>query len=78
MTRKELFALRWKANMVVIYKPPRIEIGIECSLIGINWDEEIMILMPLDIKYKNEDLYVNSKYVELPPKEMKVILEKNK
>ena len=40
MTRKELFALRWKANMVVIYKPPRIEIGIECSLIGINWDEE--------------------------------------
>ena len=48
MNREEMIKRCWKPYMEIMYKHPRMEDGISCMLISINFDDEVMELQPYD------------------------------
>lgn len=74
MDRDRMLKVNWKPYMLLLYKPPRIEIAAEVCLISINFDDEILIVRPVDTElYKDEDAHVNLKHVELPKYKLKKV-----
>jgi hypothetical protein len=70
MTRKELLTASWKAFDLIEYCAPRMDKPVECLLLSVQFDDEIMVLQPLSESYKKDDFYANTQYCFKQKKKM--------
>lgn len=75
MTREEMTKRSWKGYMVILYQEKRMPEPIECLLLEIDFEAEIMTLCPIDEHYQNKDFPANIKYCSVPEKvtELKIV-----
>lgn len=70
MTREELLTTGWKAFDVIEYCAPRMDKPVECLLLSVQFDDEIMVLQPLSVIHSKDDFYANTKYCFKQKKKM--------
>lgn len=73
MTRDEMCKRSWKGYCLINYKDHGMQLPIECLLVCIDFDAEIMTLMPINDFYEQKDFPANIKYCEIPKRKMKVV-----
>jgi len=71
MTREELIKYRFKAYMEIDYRHLRMEEPIRCMLVSVNFDDNVMIVCPIDPDYENKDFTTSTDYCFMPPKPSK-------
>lgn len=65
----------WKGYMVILYQEKRMTEPIECLLLEIDFEAEIMTLCPIDEIYQNKDFPANITYCSVQKKvtELKIV-----
>lgn len=72
MTREEMIKRSWKPYMGIDYKHPRMDEPIQCMLISINFDDEVMELQPYDDNYYAQSFFSAIQNCSIP-KRLKVV-----
>jgi hypothetical protein len=73
MTREKMIKTKWIPYMKILYKTTNMENSILCMLCGINFESEVVNLIPLDDNYESEEFFMSINYIELPRHELKKI-----
>ena len=73
MTREELIKRSWKAFQVIEYMVPRMDKPAECLLLSVQFDDELMVLQPLDPQFKKDDFIASIKYCSVPKKKIAAV-----
>lgn len=74
MEREAMIKRMWRPYMMLEYKTPGMKNPIEVILKGINFEDEVLIVAPLDLNlYHDEDKSVCLKYIEIPKPKLKKI-----
>ena len=72
MTREEMIKRSWKPYMSIDYKHPRMKEPIQCMLVSINFDDEVMELQPYDDNYYAQSFFSAIQNCSIP-KRLKVV-----
>ena len=73
MTRESMLKIKWIPYMSIIYHPPKVEFPTHMMVLGVDFENEIVICQPVDQDiYKQEEYYLNMKFCEIPPRKLKI------
>ncbi len=73
MDRNKMLKTKWKPYMEITYKTSRMEEAVDCFLVAINFDDEIVILQPISDEYDRKDFHTYIGFCELPKFKMKSV-----
>lgn len=65
MTREKMLKVPWKAYMKITYKTDHMEREADCMLLSIDFENELMELVPFDKAHEEYSFTANIKYCEL-------------
>jgi hypothetical protein len=66
MNRDEMIKRHWKPYMIVHYKHPRMHEGIDCMLISIHFDDEIVELQPFGENHYQQSFFSGIQNISIP------------
>lgn len=66
MSREEMVKRHWKPYMIVHYKDNGMDYDAECLLCAIDFDAELLTLMPINEFYDQKEFQANLKYCSVP------------
>lgn len=67
MTREQMLKTNWKPYMKIEFKTPSMELPILCMLCSINFESEVITLIPFDTEYYEKDeVLMSLEYITIP------------
>lgn len=73
MTREKFVKYKFKAYMSIDFKHPGLSYSVECMLIGINYDTEILLLRSFkDNPFENDEFPAHISHCELTRPKLKL------
>lgn len=67
MTREQMIKTNWKPYMKIEFKTLSMENPIICILLAINFESEILTLLPVDTEtYEPDEVFMSIQYIFIP------------
>jgi len=79
MTREQMIKTNWKPYMKIEFKTSSMDNPIICILLAINFESEILTILPVDTEtYEPDEVFMPIQYISLPRPTPRLLKTKNK